>query len=115
MAISLEMTEYDFVRELRDDEYAGWSVDAARALYNYMLELSEDTGEEVRFDRVAFRCDWSETHIQDVYYEYKHIFDKHDNIESDDYDKQIEVLSEYTNILDIRRASHMGNVLILAF
>lgn len=114
MAIKTELTEYEFVNELRGDEYASWSVEAARALFQYYDELSEGIG-DIEFDRVAIRCDWSEMHIQDVYDEYKHIFDEHDDIEYDDYDRQLDELNEHTNVIDIRRDKHMGNVLVLAF
>ena len=45
---------------LRADEYANWSYAGAYALAEYLEELEESTGEEMEFDRVAIRCDFSE-------------------------------------------------------
>lgn len=39
---------------------ANWSYEAAKALANFYEELEEQTGEEIEFDAVAIRCDWTE-------------------------------------------------------
>jgi hypothetical protein len=45
---------------LFNDKNAGWSYDGARALAEYLEEYEESTGEELDFDYVAIRCDFSE-------------------------------------------------------
>lgn len=45
---------------LLDDKNASWSYDGAMALCEYLEELEEDCGEEMEFDVVAIRCDYSE-------------------------------------------------------
>ncbi len=42
------------------DNNAGWSYKGARALVEHLEQVEEDTGEEIEFDRVALRCDFSE-------------------------------------------------------
>ena len=42
------------------DDNAGWSYAGARALVEHLESIEDDTGEEIEFDRVAFRCDFSE-------------------------------------------------------
>lgn len=42
------------------DNNAGWSYAGARALVEHIEQVEEDTGEEIEFDRVALRCDFSE-------------------------------------------------------
>lgn len=42
------------------DKSAGWSYAGARALAEYLEQYEEETGEEMEFDRVAIRCDFSE-------------------------------------------------------
>ena len=49
-----------FTDVLLADEYAGWSYGAAKALFDYYEQLSEDIGEDIELDRVAIRCDWTE-------------------------------------------------------
>jgi len=54
------MTTYDIAHELIDDGNANWSRAGAFALAEYLEELEESTGEEMEFDHVAIRCDFSE-------------------------------------------------------
>jgi hypothetical protein len=42
------------------DENAAWSYAGALALAEYLQEWEDGTGEEMEFDRVAIRCDFSE-------------------------------------------------------
>lgn len=42
------------------DTCARWSRAGAFALVEYLEQLEESTGEEMEFDRVAIRCDFSE-------------------------------------------------------
>ena len=43
-----------------DDKNAKWSWDGALALVEYLEELELDAGEEMEFDAVGIRCEWSE-------------------------------------------------------
>ena len=45
---------------LFNDKNANWSYSGARALAEYLEEYEESTGEEMEFDYVAIRCDFSE-------------------------------------------------------
>lgn len=54
------MTLEEMVTDLICDEYAGWTPQGARALAEYIDQLSDDIGEDIVFDRVALRCDYSE-------------------------------------------------------
>jgi hypothetical protein len=45
---------------LKADNNARWSRSGARALVEHLEQLEEDTGEEIEFDAVAIRCDYSE-------------------------------------------------------
>lgn len=59
LGIIQRVTEYDFINDLMSDNYSNWSYEEARALYNYYNDLAEDLNENIEFDRVAIRCDWS--------------------------------------------------------
>ena len=45
---------------LMADKDAGWSYAGARALVEHLESIEDDTGEEIEFDAVALRCDFSE-------------------------------------------------------
>jgi hypothetical protein len=42
------------------DGFAPWSYGATKALFDYYEQLSEDMGEDIEFDPVAIRCEWSQ-------------------------------------------------------
>ena len=50
----------DIARALHRDDNAAWSWNGAKALAEYLEQLEEDTGEEMEFDAVAIRCEFSE-------------------------------------------------------
>ena len=54
------LNKFQIVSLLRSDENAHWSLIACEALADYYEDLENDTGEEIEFDRVAIRCEWSE-------------------------------------------------------
>jgi hypothetical protein len=54
------LTAYEIAHELIDDENANWSRAGALALAEYLEEIEDGTGEEMEFDHVAIRCDFSE-------------------------------------------------------
>lgn len=45
---------------LASDENGGWSHSGAKALVEHLEELEEDTGEDIEFEFVALRCEFSE-------------------------------------------------------
>jgi hypothetical protein len=54
------LTNYEIAHELLQDDNAGWTRAGAFALAEYLEEYEESTGEEMEFDHVAIRCDFSE-------------------------------------------------------
>jgi len=54
------MTQYDIANELMQDSNANWSRAGAFALAEYFEQIEMDTNEELDFDAVAIRCDFSE-------------------------------------------------------
>ena len=54
------LTTREMVDALRRDQNAGWSYEGAKALIEYMKQLEEYIGEDIEFDPVALRCDYTE-------------------------------------------------------
>ena len=68
------ITEHYFINSIVKDEYNTVTAEGARALFGYLEELEADTGEEMEFDRVAIRCDFSEyENLKEVLREYDSI------------------------------------------
>ena len=54
-------------RDVMIKEEYGFSWEGATALFDYLVELEEDTGEEMEFDPIAISCDFSEyENLQEV-------------------------------------------------
>jgi len=65
------LTTWQIADALKSDSNANWSHAGALALAEYLEEIEESTGEEIEFDVVAIRCDYSEfSSLQDWIAEY---------------------------------------------
>ena len=58
MIITLQT--HEIVNRLLADSGNCWSRAGAFALAQYLQEWEENTGEQIEYDAVAIRCDWSE-------------------------------------------------------
>ena len=75
---------------------AAFSYEAANALYAYLMDFSDDIGEDIEFDPVAFRCDWSEYALDELMTDYGYLLD--DDQEPEDLP---EVLENHTTIIKL--------------
>ena len=57
----------DFKRSSRADQF---SIEALEAIYDYLDELSDCSGEPVEFDPVGICCDFAECHYTDIARDY---------------------------------------------
>ena len=48
------------IKLLKEDDNTDWSWDGAKALIGYLEDLENSIGKPIEFDKVAFRCDYSE-------------------------------------------------------
>jgi hypothetical protein len=89
--ITTEVTSNDFVDWLRtSDSYMNnFSVQGARALYDYLYEYSEETGEPMDFDPVGWCCEFTE------YENFKELQDNYTDVEN------TEELLERTQVIPI--------------
>ena len=89
MAITDTITLSRFVDYFtQSDQYKNnFSYEGLRALYNYLWALSEDMGEDIEMDYVAFSCEYSE------YEDFKHFQEDYKDIGNmDDLEQQTEVI-----------------------
>jgi len=54
------LTTYQIADRLLRDSNACWTRSGAFALAEYLQEMEDSTGEQMEFDEVAIRCDYSE-------------------------------------------------------
>ena len=89
------ITESYFVDEIVKDEYNSISVQGARALFDYLEEYERDSGQDIEFDLVAIRCDFSEYENLDA------VLDDYDNI------KTLEDLQDNTTVIEIEGSDRL--------
>lgn len=78
--ISLNM----FMDEFNGSQYKNnFSYDGLKALYDYLTDLEDDTGEDIAFDIVAICCDFSEYNSID---EFLNDYPNTVNIDKKDYE-----------------------------
>ena len=91
MAIVVNVYKSEFVDYLAADKHASWSVEGAEALFEYLDEMSDDTGEPIEFDLVGLRCDYSEDTVDEL-------IDQYDIDVSDaegDEDEKTDIVRDY--------------------
>lgn len=79
---------------LVEDEYANFSYSGAKALIEYLEDLEEDMGEEMEFDKVAIRCEFSQYDslmdwAKEYFTDWKKDLDIEDDMEEDEVDEII--------------------------
>lgn len=58
--MKMTLTRADIASALQNDEGSSFSHYGALTLADHLMELEENLGEEIEFDAVAIRCDFSE-------------------------------------------------------
>ena len=92
---------------LLQDDNSNWSLEGAKALVEYLEELEEETGEELEFDVVAIRCDYSEMTYLDVLENYEDIkrdyYEREGEDDADEINKKIlfDVIGDYTTVIEV--------------
>lgn len=108
-----------FTDALMQDQYTKWSYGATKALYEYLCQYEEDTGEELELDPVAIRCDFSEydtcEEAASNYFDFEGMEYDEDGAElltADEVeDKAREFLEERTIVLEAKTPTTVGGEL----
>jgi len=71
MTVKINLATCEIANRLLADEHACWSRSGAYGLADYLQELSYDIGEDIEFDLVAIRCEYSEYTWESLYESYE--------------------------------------------
>ena len=82
------ITESQFVDEMSKKDH-GFSYEGAKVLFEYLSRYEVDCGQELDFDPIAFRCEYSE------YENLKEVQNNYDDIET------LEDLRNNTTVIEI--------------
>ena len=76
------INESQFVDEMSKKDH-GFSYDGAKALFEHLAQYEEDCDQELEFDPIAFRCEYSEydnlKEVQENYQDIKNLDDLRDH------------------------------------
>ena len=89
------ITHWDFIEAFRGTYCEGaFSMNAKMALYDYLTEYEEETGEELELDVVALNCEYTEYYdFDDIKGDYSEYFEE-EGIES------LDDLAGYTTVIE---------------
>lgn len=88
------ITEYQFVDTMAQKQH-GFTREGARALFEYLENFEQDTGEEMEFDPVAIRCDFDE------YESLEEVKTNYQDIET------LEDLQNHTTVIEIPNSNRL--------
>jgi hypothetical protein len=83
------ITESQFIDAIVGDEYNSMSYEGAKALFEYLEQYEQDCDEDIEFDRVAIRCEFSE------YKNLEEVLSEYDNI------KSLSDLYDHTTVIEV--------------
>ena len=119
------VTQSEFIDTFKQSELRknNFSYDGLIALFEYLEDLEEDTGEQINFDMVSICCDYSEyKNLEEFINDYQDSTELHENL---DYSEIISVLREHTEVIEFEgrtTEAFIGNIskpdksfIILAF
>lgn len=56
----IEVNRHMFVQEFRDIRPHNFSIDGLDALFDYINDFEEDTGEQIKFDVISLCCEFQQ-------------------------------------------------------
>ena len=83
------ITESQFIDAIVGDNYNNMSYEGAKALFEYLEQYEQDCDEDIEFDRVAIRCEFSE------YENLEEVLSEYDNI------KSLSDLYDHTTVIEV--------------
>ncbi len=102
MALVKTMWIDEMAIDLAGDEYNNFSYSGARALVEYLDDLSDDIWENIEFDKVAIRCDYSEYTKDELISDYWYKIEKSEYPDDDDYfDALLQELQDNTTVIEV--------------
>tara|TARA_R110000744_G_C19371770_1_gene563263 strand:+ start:87004 stop:87339 length:336 start_codon:yes stop_codon:yes gene_type:complete len=100
-----QVTASDFTKAFHDMNRAdNFSYEGLQALFNFLEQMEEDTGEESELDVIALCCDFNEDTLEDVISSYSIDVS---NAEGDE-DEQADIVEDYLNE-NTMLVSHLDN------
>ena len=82
------LNDWEFIEGMR--RHVNWETETIRALFELLENLEDDTGEQIEFDPIAFRCEYTEyDNLETINREYGKEF------------KTVDELEEHTQVIEV--------------
>ena len=94
------VTQSEFIDTFKQSELRknNFSYDGLIALFEYLEQYEEDTGEQIQFDMVGLCCDYTEySNIEEFINDYQDSPELHEEL---DYSEIISVLRDHTEVIE---------------
>ena len=107
------ITQSEFIDTFKQSELRknNFSYDGLIALFEYLEELEDSTGENIELDMIAICCDYSEyKNLEEFIIDYQDSPELHENL---DYSEIISVLREQTEVIEFKgrtTEAFIGNI-----
>ena len=76
-----------------------FSYEGARALFEYLEDYEMELGCSIEFDPIAIRCEYSQYTKEELYTDYKNIFEENEISVEDDINDIIDIFNHYTHTI----------------
>ena len=102
------VTESMFCREFENRRPENFTYAGLRALFEYLCQFEEDTGEELEFDCVGICCEYSEVTFECEMDEHS----RNEKLEAAGHGYTLDELREQTTVIDV---GDLDSVIILQY
>ena len=112
-----ELNEWDFVRAFDEaDRSENFSRPARVALYNWLDELSEDTGENIKLDVIALCCEFTEYSEAELVTEYQdHSGEEPGDDEDETLENALEFFNDQTTVITVEHYGELDSYILGEF
>jgi hypothetical protein len=96
-----EINLNDFIQEFKDFNPYQFSKDGLKALFEYLSDFEENTGEQIKLDIISLCCDFSEyKDLREYLKDYGNQHEENQNEDNEDFKQRIEEeISEKTILI----------------
>ena len=77
------------------------------ALFYYLIELEDETGEEMELDVIALCCEYYEYSAQELLMQYSHLLNEHEENDEERIETIIDKLVGITEVIEVKGGGYI--------
>ena len=101
--MQITVTQHDFTEAMRKLRPDNFSYEGQIALFDYLEQYEEDTGEQIELDVIALCCEYSEVALEDLPNVYLHLvnYEADADAEAITIEEWIDLLQAHTQVIQV--------------